>query len=354
MGSAISRIKDLVSGLIAWATALPKRWAWLGRLLATLSRYGDRRGNTYAAAIAFNGIVSMVPILMVGFAIFGFVLANNPGLLKDVIGRVTSSIDGELGDQVSDIIATAVDSWTTVGLLGLGGAVLTGAGWMAVVRMGLTEMWGGRVKQNAILAKVWDVVLFFGLGLVFLLTLGLSAVGSGPIAVRLVRDMRLDDVGLGRLSLQTIAHTMSIVALWMLFCFILARLPYHKVPFRAVAPAALVTALVFEALKTVGGYYLENVLSSPAGVAFGPVLGIMVFAYLASRILLYAAAWGATRPGNEKYWVEDEIEPTEVVRDVVLAPVYDVRPAPSPKELATAAGIGAAAGAALAWLRRRR
>ena len=35
-------------------------------------------------------------------------------------------------------------------------------------------------------------------------------------------------------------------------------------------------------------------LRSPAGATFGPVLGLMVFAYVTARLLLFATAWAAT------------------------------------------------------------
>jgi membrane protein len=32
----------------------------------------------------------------------------------------------------------------------------------------------------------------------------------------------------------------------------------------------------------------------PAGATFGPVLGLMVFAYITARLILFATAWAAT------------------------------------------------------------
>ncbi len=37
---------------------------------------------------------------------------------------------GQLGDQVSDIITSAIDSRTRVGVVGLIGAAFTGIGWI--------------------------------------------------------------------------------------------------------------------------------------------------------------------------------------------------------------------------------
>jgi membrane protein len=48
----------------------------------------------------------------------------------------------------------------------------------------------------------------------------------------------------------------------------------------------------------VASIYLKSVLRSPAGATFGPVLGLMVFAYITARLLLFATAWAATSTEN--------------------------------------------------------
>ena len=141
----------------------------------------------------------------------------------------------------------------------------------------------------------------------------------------------------------------SLVATWLLFVFIFARLPLHPLPFRNVLKAALLTAIIFEILKSVAGIYLKSVLGSPAGAAFGPLLGVMVFGYLASRIVLYATAWCATDRANEPYQVVDPTEQPEPPT-VVVRPVYEADPVPKAGPLAAAAAIGAAVALVTRWL----
>ena len=55
--------------------------------------------------------------------------------------------------------------------------------------------------------------------------------------------------------------------------------------------------LGFEVIQQVGTVYLGWVTGSPAGLVFGPVLGLLVAIYLSARLVLFATAWAATRPG---------------------------------------------------------
>ena len=65
-------------------------------------------------------------------------------------------------------------------------------------------------------------------------------------------------------------------------------------------------AVAFEIFKQVGSIYLRAVVTGPAGATFGPVVGLMVFAYITARLILFATAWAATSAEN---LVEEPVEP---------------------------------------------
>ncbi|AZG44904.1 YhjD/YihY/BrkB family envelope integrity protein [Gordonia insulae] len=327
-----------------------ERWVWLEHLIQTFQRYNDRRGNLYAASISFNGILALVPIVMVVFAIAGFVLANQPELLQDLQDAIVENVPEGLDVTVEKLITSAVDSRTAVGIVGLLGAAFTGIGWISGVRAGMTEMWGGRVTRSAVMSKVWDLVTFAILGVAFAVTMAITTLGNSGLTTEVLSWVGLDDAAWAPAVVRTVSIIVSVFATWMLFTFIMSRLPLVRLPFRNTLKAGLLTAIAFEIVKTVGGIYLQSVLGSPAGVAFGPLLGLLVFAYLASRIVLYAAAWCATDPINSEFQVSEEDAP---LPPVVVSPNYEVNPVSKPATLVAVAGVGAAAGAFVAWLFRR-
>lgn len=347
-------IKSFVARLTALWERMVERWAVLAHLMATLDRYNQRRGNAYAAAISFIGFLSLVPILMVSFALAAFVLVWNPTLLTDLTDAVVKNLPGALGDQLNSVIESAIASRRAVGIIGLISAALAGIGWIGLMRDGLTEMWGGRIKENAVLGKLYDLGMFVGLGLVFVVTIALSALSSGPIGPAVMDFFGIPENGATLALLRVAATIVSVFATWLLFLMVLAGLPRCTVPVRAIARPALGTAVIFEILKSVGGLYLQSVLGSPAGAAFGPILGLLVFAYLASRIVFYAAAWSASDPKNAELLIVDELEQPEETEPmtVVLAPVYEAEPDKQARRLLTAAGLGAVAAGLVGWLGR--
>ena len=341
---------SLVDKAKAAFAAARKRWPWIEHLVATVERYNDRRGNVYAAAISFNGILALVPITMVVFALAAVVLVNQPELLERLQDAVVDAVPGKAGDQVNDVINSAIDSRATVGIVGLIGAAFTGIGWISGVRVAFTEMYGGRVERNAVMSKVWDLLTFVLLGLAFAATMALTTLGNSGLTTKVLSWVGLDDASWAPTVVRGVSILVSVFASWLLFTFILARLPLVPLPFVNAMKAGLVTAIAFEIVKSLGGLYLKSVLSSPAGVAFGPILGVMVFAYLASRIVLYASAWCATDPINSEFQVDEE---EETLPPVVISPTTQVNPGPKPGVIAAAVGAGAAASAVLGWIMRR-
>lgn len=350
----MDRIKAFFAGLPALFEQLKTRWQWLSRILGMQDHYNARRGNVYAAAISFIGILSLVPILMVSFAAAAFVLASRPELIEDITDAVIRNVPGEMGTQLNDIIDSAIASRRAVGIVGLASAALTGLGWMGLTRNALSDMWGGRRKRNAVMGKLVDLGLFVGLGLLFVITIALTVATTGPVGAWVLETLGIDDTSWGQVLLRGASIVISVCATWFLFSIVLSQMPLQKVPVRVVATSALAIAIVFEILKSLGAVYLKSVLSSPAGAAFGPILGVMVFAYLASRIVLYAAAWSASNPENEKFLITDEMEfgDEPEPEPVYLAPVYEVSKTPNPRGLAAAAGVGAALAAIVSWRRR--
>lgn len=259
---------------------LRQRYPWLDRAVSAQQRYDKAQGDFYAAGITYFTIFAMFPLLMVGFAVVGFVLASRPDRLADIDSRVKAAVPGEFGEQILSLMDAAIDSRTSVGVIGLGTALYVGLLWMQRMRAALSQMWGQEFPPPGFLnTKFSDLLALVTAFLASLLTVGFSALATS--AIRLTGFVRLGSLAV------------SILVAWLLFTAMIARLPHEPLPMRRCASAGLLAAVGFEVFKQVGSIYLRTVLHGPAGVAFGPVLGLMVFAYMTARLVLYAACWAA-------------------------------------------------------------
>ena len=322
---------------------LRRRYPWFDHLMRANEAFGERYGNHYAAAITYFSVLSLFPLLMVGFSIAGFVLANNAAALNELRDGIVSSAPAGIGDFVANIVDTALKSRGGTGAFGLLLALYAGIGWMSNLRDALTAQWGQEKKSRPLVSTtIKDLLALGGLGLALVVSFGLTAVGGG-VGRTLLRLVGLEDEGWAQFLLTLATVVLSLLANMLVFLWVLSRLPREKVSARSAIKGAAIASVGFEVLKQVGSIYLATVTGSPSGVLFGPIIGLLVFANLVSRFLLFVTAWTATAKEN-------------VVRSVAPPPPAVIRPAVEVRRGPGAGAVAGAfsAGAALAWLGRRR
>ncbi len=326
---------------------LRSRWHWFDHIWAAQTRYKDAKGDFYAAGITYFTVFAMFPLLMVGFAVGGFVLVNHPDLLDRIENQIRATITGDLGPQLISLMDAAIASRTSVGVIGLAAAAWAGLGWMANLREALTQMWGQqrRARPNFVIAKLSDLAALLSAFVAILATVALTALGSTSLLDNLLHWLRVPDSILTTIALRAVSVLMSLTVSWLLFTWMIARLPRESVTLRSSMRAGLIAAVGFEGFKQVASVYLQSVVSGPAGATFGPVLGLMVFAYVTARLVLFATAWAATAREN----VEPVIAPPP---PAVIHNRPVVRGVPAPGYLLASAAAGVLA--ALAWSRRPR
>ncbi len=98
---------------------LRARYGWFDHVMRAQERYSDGKGNFCAAGLTYFTIFAMFPLLMVGFATGGFVLSRRPGLLHHIEERIRVSVSGESGQQLITLMDSAIQSRTSVGIIGL-------------------------------------------------------------------------------------------------------------------------------------------------------------------------------------------------------------------------------------------
>jgi membrane protein len=314
-------------------------------LLRANEAYTERYGNHYAAAITYFSVLSLFPLLLVAFSVLGFVLAGQPDLVAKLQENITSAAPENLRALLTQLVDTAIKQRSTVGIIGLVSALYTGLGWMSNLRDALTAQWGQeKVKQPFVRAMAVDLLSLLGLGLAMAVSFGLTAVGSG-LADTLLELVGLDGYAWAKFLLVLITIALSIGASWVIFLWVLSRLPRTPVSVRSAMRGALAAAVGFEILKAVATFYLQGVTGGPLGSLFGPIIGLLVFANLVSRFLLYVTAWAATAKEN---MLPAEVQPPP---PAVIRPIVQVQGSTGPARAAGLLGVGALL--AMAFRRRR-
>lgn len=323
---------------------LRRRYPWLDHLLRADESFTERYGNHYAGAIAYFSVLSLVPLLMIAFAVAGFVLAGNAALLATLEASITAAVPAGLADTVNSMVRGAIDARGTVGVLGLITALFSGIGWIRNLRDALTAQWGHeKPKLPYIKTTLTDLLALVGLGVAILLSLTVTAVGSG-LGDLLLRALGLAGVGWANATLIALSVVVSLAADWLVFLWVIVRLPRRRnVPPRSAARGALLAAVGFEILQQFGGLFLAGVTRSATGALFGPIIGLLVFAYLLSYLILFATAWTVTSAES----AELAAPPVPAPGPAVIRPVVRNRRGLGPVAVVGLVAVGTVAGALL-------
>lgn len=317
---------------------LRQRQPWLDHLLRAAARYTENHGDHYAAAVTFFSVLSLVPLLMIAFAIAGYVLFFNPSLLEELRQAIVENVPGSLASTLNPIIDQAIGQRNTVGLVGLAGALYSGIGWMANLRDALSAQWQQVPPPPSVPKRqLVDLLALLGLGAALVGSFAITGLASG-LAATLLNLVGLGGQGWARTLLGLLGVLLGLVANWLIFLWVIARLPREHVTLRSAAKAAVLGAIGFEVLKQVMTYYLGRVTNSPSGAVFGSVLGLLVFTYFASRFILFVTAWAATATENEKD------EPPPVPGPAVIRTEVTVHSGPSAGDVVALVGGGVLAG----------
>ena len=328
---------------------LRARFGWFDHVMRAYERFDDRNGGFFAAGLTYYTIFALFPLLMVSFAVGGFVLSRRPELLNTIDDHIRSSISGALSQQLVDLVNSAIDARTSVGVIGLATAAWAGLGWMSHLRGAVTEMWAEQHLDSPgfVRNKISDLIEMVLTFVVVMGTLGLTVLGHEAPMRAVLRWLDIPEYSAFDWLFRLFSILISILVQWLLFTWMIGRLPRQKVSLINSIRAALLAAIGFEVFKQVASIYLRVVLRSPAGATFGPVLGLMVFSYITAYLVLFATAWAATASG------EPAAKPVAPPPPAIIAPRVQLVEGLSTRQTLTAMAVGAVGALTFSRLTRR-
>ncbi|MFI9269194.1 YhjD/YihY/BrkB family envelope integrity protein [Kitasatospora sp. NPDC052896] len=247
------------------------------------------KANRLAGAITFFGFLALFPLLTVALAIAVATLSSHQvDDLKNRIAHQTPGLASSLGLDSLVANAAAVGAISGVVLL------ISGLGWVDTMRGAIRDVWRlPEESENFLLRKGWDCLVLVGLGVVSVISLGASSVGT-TLAGRLASALGLADRGPGHVLLAVAGFVLAVIADLLLFWYLLA--PFPRIPGQRRADlltAALIAAIGFELLKLLLSSYLSRVAGKSLYGAFGVPVALLLWIDFVCRLLLYCVSWTA-------------------------------------------------------------
>jgi membrane protein len=268
-------------GVIGTIDDYQRRHRRLGLPLAVVYKFVDDQGSYLAALITYYGFLSLFPLLLVLSTVLGFVLPGNPGLQQQLIDSALSQFP-IIGDQLTSTARPLRGSGfgLAVGILV---SVYGGLGVAVAVQNALNTVWGVPINKrpDPFRARLRSLLLLVLLGLGVLVTTVLSVLAAGAGSVG-------KELGVG---LRVLAIVVSVAAMSGLFVLAFRALTARAVSVRDVLPGAIMAAVVWQILQSLGAVFVRNGLMGSTQVygLFGIVLGLLAWIYLEAVIIVLAA-----------------------------------------------------------------
>ena len=244
---------------------------------AVLKKFQDDGASRLAALISYWAFFSLFPLLLAFVSILGFVLQDNPGFQQDVLDSTVAQIP-VIGDQLSRDVTSLKGSGVALAV-GVVGAIWAGLGVTLAIGNALDEVWGvPRVDRP-------DFVSSRLRGLAMLVVVGSANVASTAV-VTLARNGTIQPPLAGVASFLA-----SVVVDFLIYLVAFRLLTTAHVSTRQVLPGVVVGTICWLGLQTLGGLYVEHVLtrSSETYGVFVAVIGLLSWLWLAAQLTLVAA-----------------------------------------------------------------
>ena len=131
------------------------------------------------------------------------------------------------------MIQQAIQQRNAVGIIGLLGALYSGLGWMGNLREALSEQWDQRGEPPTIVKRYGgDLVAMLGLGLALGLSFAITAIAGGA-GNAIAEFLGLAGQTWVQVVLRIVGIAITLVANWLVFLWVIARLPREPVTLRS-------------------------------------------------------------------------------------------------------------------------
>ncbi|MDX5422931.1 MAG: YihY/virulence factor BrkB family protein [Hymenobacteraceae bacterium] len=257
----------------------------------TATEFSENDSLMLAAAVAFNAIFSIPPLLIIIIRAAGAVWGE-AAVSGNLSNQISEAVGPSAAQQVETIIQNAQLSETGgIALwIGIGTLVFASTTFFVTLQKSLNYVWNLKVKPaSSILRMVKERVFSFGIILSIALLMLISFVVSAAISILSDYLTGLLPEGMGVWLIKAIDFVVSVGIITTLFALIFKYLPDGNIRWKDLWVGAFVTAVLFTIGKFLISWYIGTSDPGSAYGAAGSIILLLIWIYYSSMIVLYGA-----------------------------------------------------------------
>lgn len=262
--------------------------------------YGEDNGNLVSAAVSYYIFLSLVPLLLLGIAVVGYILGSPERAERIVLTSIQQgapALAGQAGlDAIRGVVTEVISGRGLATGLGLLALLWTGSNVIVIIEQAINVAW--RLEQR----KFWRKRLIALVGLLtvyvlFCVSFALTA------AISTIRSMNIHLFGIEpshwpwiwTAAGYLLPALLSVVTFFLLYKF----LPNTRVPWKVAFVGGGFAGVLWEILKHVFSFYVSHFAHYSAiyGSLAGLVL-LLVWIYFSSMLTILGAELASLYAGR--------------------------------------------------------
>jgi membrane protein len=269
---------------------------WISILLQSYTRFVEMRGAEAAASLGYYALFSLFPLTLVLVALMGFILESEEAYQQTVF--FITQVFPFSGDLVRNNLSEVFKERSTVGVIGLLGALWAASGYFATLAHSINRAWP-LVKLRGLVQSRLLALGMIG-ALLLLLIISLISTTLYSLLPSLIIVFGGDRSILESTFFQALLRLVPAIFTLLFFIALYRWVPNKTVAWKAVITGAIIVTVVWELAKSAFTLYLRSGLPRYEFIygSLGTLIVLMVWIYLSNLIALFGAYLVATLEGR--------------------------------------------------------
>lgn len=257
----------------------------------TMDSFGQHNCPVMAAGMSFFGIMSLLPMALIGVSVLGYILGSSEtaqNYIADILLKSFPSSAKEILDQIYMVITSP--NRDIVNGIGLAGLIWSGSKFFSILQSVLNSIWVGAKQRWFIIARAIAFLIFIASGMLFWASFLFRSLISA------IRGINIAGIAFGNIGwfwwfFEVLSSFIaSLIMIFLIYMFI----PHAKVSALAALIGSGFSAIILEIIRWAFSYIVINFTNY--GAIYGPLAGLIIFMtwlYTSMQVLLLGAELGS-------------------------------------------------------------